>query len=139
MDTIYKVAAILVFPKYAVYFKLHYFKLMRLQANLLSSFISTYFAVNHSVSQKMTTRFFCQYLFIVHQETIPGNAQNIEQLMRKGLICNNTCSRYADCAASGHIYYQLQRSQHIVNMCYCRLGAFSSIVLCFVYFQVFFS
>ena len=36
------------FPKYAVYFKLHYFKLKHLQANLLSSFISTYFAVNHT-------------------------------------------------------------------------------------------
>ena len=47
MDTIYKVAAILVFPKYTVYFKLHYVKLIHLQANLLSSFISTYFAVNH--------------------------------------------------------------------------------------------
>ena len=48
MDTIYKVAAILVFPKYAVYFELHYFKLIHLQANLLSSFISTYFAVNYT-------------------------------------------------------------------------------------------
>ena len=47
MDTIYKEAAILVFPKYAVCFKLHYFKLIHLQANMLSSFISTYFAVNH--------------------------------------------------------------------------------------------
>ena len=36
------------FPKHAVYFKLHYFKLIPLQANLLSSFISTYFAVNHT-------------------------------------------------------------------------------------------
>ena len=36
------------FPNYAVYFKLHYFKLINLQANLLSSFISTYFAVNHT-------------------------------------------------------------------------------------------
>ena len=42
------VAAILVFPKYAVYFKLHYFKLIHLQANLLPSFISTYFAVNYT-------------------------------------------------------------------------------------------
>ena len=48
MDTIYKVAAILVFPKYAVYFKLHYFKLIHLQANLLSSFISTNFVVNYA-------------------------------------------------------------------------------------------
>ena len=48
MDTIYKVAAILVFPKYAVYFKLNYFKLIHLQANMLSSLISTYFAVNHT-------------------------------------------------------------------------------------------
>ena len=48
MDTIYKAAAILVFPKNAVYFKLHYVKLIHLQANLLSSFISTYFAVNHT-------------------------------------------------------------------------------------------
>ena len=36
------------FPKYAVYFKLHYFKLIHLQANLLSSVISTFFAVNHT-------------------------------------------------------------------------------------------
>ena len=36
------------FPKYAVYFKLHYFKLIHLQANLLSLFISTFFAVNHT-------------------------------------------------------------------------------------------
>ena len=44
MDTIYKVAAILFFfPKYAVYFKLHYFKLIHLQANLLSSFPYTRF------------------------------------------------------------------------------------------------
>ena len=48
MDTIYKVAAILVFPKYAVYFKLNYFKLIHLQTNMLSSLISTYFAVNHT-------------------------------------------------------------------------------------------
>ena len=57
MDTIYKVAAILVFPKYAVYFKLHYFKLIHLQANLLSSFISTYFAVTdlgHSLKVAVT-------------------------------------------------------------------------------------
>ena len=58
----------------------------------------------------MTTRLFCQHLFIVHQEKNPGNTQNIEQLMRKGLICNNTCSRYADGAASGHICYQLHYS-----------------------------
>ena len=44
MDTIYEMAVILVFfPKYAVYFKLHYFKLIHLQANLLSLFISTFF------------------------------------------------------------------------------------------------
>ena len=36
------------FPKYAVYFKLHYSKLIHLQANMLSLFISTYFAVNHT-------------------------------------------------------------------------------------------
>ena len=48
MDTIYKMAAILVFSKYAVYFKLHYFKLIHLQANLLSPFISTFYAVNHT-------------------------------------------------------------------------------------------
>ena len=36
------------FPKYAVYFKLHYFKLIHLQTNLLSSVISTFFAVNHT-------------------------------------------------------------------------------------------
>ena len=36
-------ATILVFPKYAIYFKLHYLKLIHLQANLLSSFI-----VNHT-------------------------------------------------------------------------------------------
>ena len=28
-------------------------------------------------------------------------------MMRRGLICNNTRSRYAYAAASGHIYYQL--------------------------------
>ena len=38
MVTIYKVAAILVFPKIAVYFKLNYYKLIHLQANMLSSF-----------------------------------------------------------------------------------------------------
>ena len=48
MVTIYKVAAILVFQKIAVYFKLNYFKLIHLQANMLSSFIFTYFAVNHT-------------------------------------------------------------------------------------------
>ena len=37
-----------VFPKMAVYFKLNYFKLIYLQANMLSSFIFTYFAVNHT-------------------------------------------------------------------------------------------
>ena len=39
------------FPKYAVYFKLQYFKLIHLQANLfiqMSSFISTFLAVNHT-------------------------------------------------------------------------------------------
>ena len=42
------------FPKYAVYFKLHYFKLIHLQANLLSLFISTsYFAVNHTRKHKI--------------------------------------------------------------------------------------
>ena len=48
MVKIYKVAAILVFPKIAGYFKLNYFKLIHLQANMLSSFIFTYFAVNHT-------------------------------------------------------------------------------------------
>ena len=38
MVTNYKVAAILVFQKIAVYFKLNYFKLIHLQANMLSSF-----------------------------------------------------------------------------------------------------
>ena len=47
METIYKVAAILVFQKYAVYFKLNYFKL-RLLANMLSTFIFTYFAVTQT-------------------------------------------------------------------------------------------
>ena len=36
------------FPKIAVYFKLNYFKLKHLQANMLSSFILTYYAVNHT-------------------------------------------------------------------------------------------
>ena len=55
MDTIYKVAAILVFPKYAVFFKLIYFKLLNLQANMWSSFIFTYFAVNHTnLPQKLS-------------------------------------------------------------------------------------
>ena len=48
MVTIYKVAAIFVFRKIAVYFKLNYFKLIHLQANMLSSFIFTYFAVIHT-------------------------------------------------------------------------------------------
>ena len=48
MVTIYKVAAIFVFPKIAVYVKLNYFKLKYLQANMLSSFILTYYAVNHT-------------------------------------------------------------------------------------------
>ena len=48
MVTINKVAAILVFPKIAAYFELNYFKLIHLQANMLSSFIFTYFAVNHT-------------------------------------------------------------------------------------------
>ena len=48
MVTIYKVAAILVFLKFAVYFKLNYFKLIHLQPNMLSSFIFTYFTVNHT-------------------------------------------------------------------------------------------
>ena len=47
MITIYKVAAILVL-KIAVYFKLNYLKLIHLQANMLSPFIFTYFAVNHT-------------------------------------------------------------------------------------------
>ena len=47
MDNIYKVATILIFPKYAIYFKMNYFKLIHLQANMLSSFIFTHFAVNH--------------------------------------------------------------------------------------------
>ena len=46
--TIYKMAAILVFPKMAVYFKLNYFKLIHLQVNMLSSFIFTYLAANHT-------------------------------------------------------------------------------------------
>ena len=41
-------AAILVYPNIAVYFKLNYFKLIHLQADMLSSFIFTYFAVNHT-------------------------------------------------------------------------------------------
>ena len=52
---------------------------------------------------------FVSSLFIGHQEK-PWNTQYTEQLMRKGLICNNTCSRYAYGAASGHIYYQLHYS-----------------------------
>ena len=55
--TIYKLPAILVFPKIAVYFKLNYFKLMHLQANVLSSIIFTYFAVNHTnLPQKLSFR-----------------------------------------------------------------------------------
>ena len=55
MVTIYKVAAILVSPKIAVYFKLNYFKLIHLQANMLSSFIFTYFAVSHTnLPQKLS-------------------------------------------------------------------------------------
>ena len=55
MDTIYKVAAILVFPKYTVYFKLNYFKLIHLQANMLSLFIFIYSAVNHTnLPQKLS-------------------------------------------------------------------------------------
>ena len=46
--TIYKMADILVFPKMAVYFKLNYFKLIHFQVSMLSSFIFTYFAVNHT-------------------------------------------------------------------------------------------
>ena len=38
----------LFFPKIAVYVKLNYFKLKYLQANMLSSFILTYYAVNHT-------------------------------------------------------------------------------------------
>ena len=57
MVTIYKVAAILVVPKIAVYFKLNYFKLIHLQANMLSSFIYTYFAVNHTnLPQNLSSR-----------------------------------------------------------------------------------
>ena len=52
---IYKVAAILVFPKTEVYFKLNYFKLIHLQANMLSSFIFTCFAVNQTnLPQKLS-------------------------------------------------------------------------------------
>ena len=55
MVTIYKVAAILVFPKIAVYFKLNYFKLIHLQAIMLSSFNFTYFALNHTnLPQKLS-------------------------------------------------------------------------------------
>ena len=55
---IYKVAAILVFQKIVVYFKLNYFKLIHLQANMLSSFIFTYFAVNHNnLPQNLSFRF----------------------------------------------------------------------------------
>ena len=57
MITIYKVATILVFPKIAVYFKMNYFKRINLQANMLSSFIFTYFAVNHtSLPQNLSFR-----------------------------------------------------------------------------------
>ena len=57
MVTIYKVTAILIFLKNAVYFKLNYFKLIYLQANMLSSFIFTYVAVNHNnLSQKLSSR-----------------------------------------------------------------------------------
>ena len=57
MVTIYKVAAILVFSKIAVYFKLNYLKLIHLQANMLSSFIFTYFAMNHTnLPQKFSFR-----------------------------------------------------------------------------------
>ena len=56
MDTIYKVATILVFPKYAVYFELNYFKLVHLEAKMLSSFIFTYFAVIHTnLPQKLSS------------------------------------------------------------------------------------
>ena len=48
MVTIYKVAAVLFFLKIAAYFKMNYFKLINLQAYMLSSFIFTYVAVNHS-------------------------------------------------------------------------------------------
>ena len=43
------------FSKIAVYFKLNYFKLIRLQAKMLSSFIFTYFAVNQTnLPQKLS-------------------------------------------------------------------------------------
>ena len=48
MDIIHKVVAILFFSKYAIYFTLNYFKLIHLQANMVSSFIFTYFADNHA-------------------------------------------------------------------------------------------
>ena len=55
MVTIYKVAAILVFPK--IYYILIYFKLIHLQANMLSSLMFTYFAVNHTnLPQKLSFR-----------------------------------------------------------------------------------
>ena len=55
MVTIYKVAAILVFPKIAVYFKLNYYKLIHLQADMFSSFFFTYFADNHTnLPQKLS-------------------------------------------------------------------------------------
>ena len=64
-----KVAAILVFPNIAVSFKLNYFKLIHLQANMLSSFIFTYFAVDrtnlpHNLSFRLkNTRFRTQSHF----------------------------------------------------------------------------
>ena len=43
------------FPKITIYFKLNYLKLIHLQANMLSSFIFTYFAVNNTnLPQKLS-------------------------------------------------------------------------------------
>ena len=44
------------FPKIAFYFKLNYFKLIHLQANMLSSLIVRYFAANHTnLPQKLSS------------------------------------------------------------------------------------
>ena len=57
MVAIYKVAAILVFLKIAIYLKLIYFNLIYLQANMLSSFIFLYVAVKHTnLPQKLSFR-----------------------------------------------------------------------------------
>ena len=51
MVLIYKMAANLVFQIIVVYFKLNNFKLIHLQANMLSSFMFTYFAASHTKPQ----------------------------------------------------------------------------------------